>query len=129
MPQHPFDHGALILRDENLAAWPRTEEVVRDQFAEYYGLISHLDEQVGRMLAALDENGQAENTIVVYAADHGLAVGSHGLLGKQNLYEHSMRCPPAPLRRDLTGTERKPDRWQPEWIVEKYFDVPAVGDG
>ncbi len=93
MPQHPFDHGALIIRDENLAAWPRTEEVVRDQLAEYYGLITHLDEQVGRILAALDENGQAENTIVVYAADHGLAVGSHGLLGKQNLYEHSMRCP------------------------------------
>ena len=93
MPQHPFDNGALILRDENLAAWPRAEEVIRDQLAEYYGLITHLDEQVGRILDALDENGQAENTIVVYAADHGLSVGSHGLLGKQNLYEHSMRCP------------------------------------
>ena len=255
-PQHPFDNGALILRDENLAAWPRTEDVIRDQLAEYYGLITHLDDQVGRILAALDENGQAGNTIVVYAADHGLSVGSHGLLGKQNLYEHSMRCPliirgpevphgttdaftylydlfptllaqgavaeppgidgrdltplwsggdptwrkslflpyrdvmravrddryklivypnvnhrqlfdlvedpdelhnliadpdhaeiaarleallegwqaamgdttplsvpdPAPLRRDLTGTEREPDRWQPDWIVEKYFD-------
>ena len=92
-PQHPFDNGALILRDENLAAWPRTEDVIRDQIAEYYGLIEHLDDQVGRILDALDENGQAGNTIVVYAADHGLSVGSHGLLGKQNLYEHSMRCP------------------------------------
>ena len=36
---------------------------------------------------------------------------------------------PAPLRRDLTGTEREPDRWQPDWILEKYFDVPAVGGG
>lgn len=260
MPQHPFDNGALILRDENLAAWPRTEDVIRDQVAEYYGLISHLDEQVGRILDALDENGQADNTIVVYAADHGLSVGSHGLLGKQNLYEHSMRCPliirgpgiphgtteaftylydlfptllaaggveappgidgrdlaplwsggdptwrksvflpyrdvmravrddryklivypnvnhrqlfdlaedpaeltnlivspdhaataarlaallegwqtamgdtvplsvadPAPLHRDLTGTERAPDRWQPDWIVEKYFDEPTA---
>ncbi len=36
---------------------------------------------------------------------------------------------PAPLRRDLSGTDRKPDRWQPDWILEKYFDVPAVGDG
>lgn len=35
---------------------------------------------------------------------------------------------PAPLRRDLTGTERKPDRWQPDWIVEKYFDPVAGGD-
>lgn len=48
--QHPFDNGALILRDENLAAWPRTEEVIRDQLAEYYGLITHLDQQVGRIL-------------------------------------------------------------------------------
>ena len=45
------------------------------------------------MLTALEENGQAANTVVVYAADHGLGLGSHGLLGKQNLYEHSMRCP------------------------------------
>ena len=93
MPQHPFDHGVLNVRDENLGAWPRAPEVIRDQLAEYYGLITHLDEQVGRILAALEENGQAENTVVVYAADHGLAMGSHGLLGKQNLYEHSMRCP------------------------------------
>ena len=68
-------------------------EVIRDQLAEYYGLITHLNEQVGRILRALEENGQAENTKVVYAAGHGLAMGSHGLLGKQNLYEHSMRCP------------------------------------
>ena len=260
MPQHPFDHGVLNVRDENLAAWPRTAEVIRDQLAEYYGLITHLDEQVGRILAALEENGQAGNTVVVYAADHGLAMGSHGLLGKQNLYEHSMRCPlivrgpgiphgstdaftylfdlfptllalgsaetppgidgrdlaalwsgegdsawrqslflpyrdlmravrgeryklivyprvnhrqlfdladdpdelrnlaadpahgqtlarleallegwrsamgdtapletadPSPLRPDLTGRERVPDRWQPQWILDKYFDPPA----
>jgi arylsulfatase A-like enzyme len=93
MPQHPFDNGWLIGRDENLAAWPRTEAVVRDQLAEYYGMITHMDEQIGRILAVLKEKGFAENTIIVYAADHGLAVGSHGLLGKQNLYEHSMGAP------------------------------------
>lgn len=93
MPQHPFDNGWLIGRDENLAAWPRTESVVRDQLAEYYGMITHMDEQIGRILGMLEEKGFAENTVVVYAADHGLAVGSHGLLGKQNLYEHSMGAP------------------------------------
>jgi len=56
-------------------------------------LISHLDEQIGRVLAALKESGQDKNTIIVYAADHGLALGSHGLLGKQSIYEHSMKCP------------------------------------
>ena len=93
LPQHPFDNGMLVLRDEVLAPWPRTEEVVRDQLAEYYGMITHLDEQVGRVLKALEESGRAQNTVVIYAADHGLALGSHGLLGKQSVYEHSMRCP------------------------------------
>jgi arylsulfatase A-like enzyme len=93
LPQHPFDNGRLIVRDENLGAWPRTEEVVRDQLAEYYGMITHMDTQIGRILKKLDETGVRDNTIIVYAADHGLAVGSHGLLGKQNLYEHSMGAP------------------------------------
>jgi arylsulfatase A-like enzyme len=93
LPQHPFDNGQLVLRDENLAPWPRPPEVIREQLAEYYGLIEHLDQQIGRVLVALRDSPHATNTIVIYAADHGLAVGSHGLLGKQNLYEHSMRCP------------------------------------
>jgi arylsulfatase A-like enzyme len=92
-PQHPFDNGQMVLRDENLGAWPRTEEMIRDQLAEYYGLITHLDVQIGRILETLKRTGHADNTIIVYAADHGLAVGSHGLLGKQNVYEHSMGCP------------------------------------
>ena len=94
LPQLPFDNGMMQGgRDENLGAWPRTEAMIRDQLAEYYGLITHLDGQIGRILAALQETGQAENTIVIFAADNGLALGSHGLLGKQNVYEHSMRTP------------------------------------
>jgi arylsulfatase A-like enzyme len=94
LPQHPFDNGMMKGgRDENLAAWPRTETVIRDQLAEYYGAITHLDGQVGRILDALKQTGQADNTLVIYAADQGLALGSHGLLGKQSVYEHSMRCP------------------------------------
>jgi len=51
MPQHPFNLGpTLTLRDEQLAPWPRTKEVVSDQLAEYYGMITHLDEQIGRVL-------------------------------------------------------------------------------
>jgi len=94
LPQHPFDNGHMAGgRDENLAPWPRTEEIVRDQLAEYYGLISHLDSQVGRIVGALESSRFADDTILVYAADHGLAIGSHGLLGKQSVYEHSMKCP------------------------------------
>ena len=92
-PQHPFDNGHMSGRDENLGPWPRTELVVGDQLAEYYGLITHLDSQVGRILRELESGPHAKNTIVVYTSDHGLAVGSHGLLGKQNVYEHSMGAP------------------------------------
>jgi arylsulfatase A-like enzyme len=93
LPQHPFDNGSLVGRDENLGPWPRPREMIQDQLSEYYGMITHLDEQVGRVLDALEKSGRAGNTIIVYAADHGLAMGSHGLLGKQNIYEHSMAAP------------------------------------
>ena len=93
LPQLPFDDGMMVLRDEVLAAWPRTEDVIRDQLAEYYGMITHLDGQIGRVLKALRQTGQANNTIIIYSADNGLALGSHGLLGKQNVFEPSMRVP------------------------------------
>ncbi len=93
LPFHPFNNGSLIIRDEVLAAWPRQRDVVNDQLCEYYGLITQMDEQIGRILQALKQSGEADNTIIVYSADHGLAIGSHGLLGKQSLYEHSMKSP------------------------------------
>ena len=91
--EHPFDNGEMWIRDEKLADFPRTPEEVRRHIAEYYGMISDMDEKIGEILAALARNGLAENTIVVYTADHGLAVGQHGLIGKQNLYDHSVRVP------------------------------------
>jgi arylsulfatase A-like enzyme len=93
MRLHPFHTGWIKGRDDKLAPWPRTRAVISDQLAEYYGMISHMDQQIARILATLEESGLTEDTLVVYSADHGLALGSHGLLGKQNLYEHSMKCP------------------------------------
>lgn len=93
LPEHPFDNGELRIRDEMLAPFPRTPEVVREHIAAYYGMISHLDAQIGRILTTLEETGHADDTLIVYSADNGLAVGQHGLLGKQNLYEHSTRMP------------------------------------
>lgn len=90
---HPFDNGDMWLRDEKLAEFPRTAEDTRRHIAEYYGMISDMDEKIGEILAALSRNGLAEETIIVYTADHGLSVGQHGLLGKQNLYDHSVRVP------------------------------------
>jgi arylsulfatase A-like enzyme len=93
MPEHPFDNGELEIRDERLLPWPRTPEAVRREIAAYYGMISHADETLGRVLDALERSGHAENTIILFAGDNGLAVGRHGLLGKQSLYEHSLRVP------------------------------------
>ncbi len=90
---HPFDLGVMTIRDEDLGAWPRTPEQIRMQLADYYGLITHLDTRIGDLLRTLETHGLADNTIVVFTSDHGLAIGSHGLLGKQSLYEESMHAP------------------------------------
>jgi arylsulfatase A-like enzyme len=91
--QHPFDNGEMTVRDEELLPWPRPEASVRQMLADYYRYISYLDAQIGRVLDALQESPHARNTIVVFSADSGVARGSHGLIGKQNLYEHSIRVP------------------------------------
>jgi arylsulfatase A-like enzyme len=93
MPGHPFDNGDMWVRDELLAGWPRMEEVVQQALADYYALITHMDVEVGRILAALEASGRTDNTIVVFCSDHGLSLGGHGLMGKQNLYDDSMRAP------------------------------------
>jgi arylsulfatase A-like enzyme len=87
-PQHPFDNGELKVRDELLAGFPRTEEEVRKHIAGYYAMISEVDHQIGRILDAVGRSAW-----VVFASDNGLAVGQHGLMGKQNLYDHSWRVP------------------------------------
>ncbi len=81
------------LRDEKLAPFPRTEYAVKVNRQEYYAIITHMDHQIGRILDALDKSGKRDNTWIFFTADHGLAVGHHGLVGKQNMYEHSMRVP------------------------------------
>ena len=95
LPLHPFDNGLLSprMRDESLAPWPRPKAMIQQQMAEYYGLITHLDEQVGRILAAIEQRSDRDNTYIIYTADHGLSLGQHGLMGKQSLYEHSMKSP------------------------------------
>src|SRR5207248_439084 len=92
-PEHPFDHGNLRGRDELLLPFPRTAHDVQQELACYYAVISHMDEQIGRIFKALDDSGQRDNTLIIFTADHGLAIGSHGLVGKQNMYEHTINVP------------------------------------
>lgn len=93
LPQHPFNNGEMTVRDERLSPWPRTEAEIRKTWHEYYATISGLDFHIGRLLETLRSLGLDDETIIVFSADQGIAVGSHGLLGKQNLYDHSMKSP------------------------------------
>ncbi len=69
------------------------EGLTRRGRAGYYGLIAYLDEKIGRLVDALDETGQRENTLVIYTSDHGEMAGEHGMWRKSNFYEHSARVP------------------------------------
>jgi arylsulfatase A-like enzyme len=93
LPQHPFDHGNFDSRDEQMLGWPRPPDMVKKNLAVYYAVITHLDQQVGRIMEALEASGQTKDTVIIYTSDHGLAVGSHGLMGKQNMYQHTIRVP------------------------------------
>lgn len=96
LPEYPYKDQigcSASLRDEKLAPFPRTEHSVKVNRAEYYALVSHLDQQIGRILEELKASGKADNTWIFYTADHGLSVGHHGLIGKQSMYDHSVRVP------------------------------------
>lgn len=104
MPEYPYKDQIGCgrgLRDEELAPFPRTPYAVKTHRQEYYAIITHLDEQIGKILDALDQSGQRDNTYIFYTADHGLACGNHGLMGKQNMYDHSMRAPLIVIGPDL----------------------------
>lgn len=95
-PLYPFADAIGCgegLRDERLAPFPRTPHAVKVHRGEYYALITHMDAMIGRILQSLRDTGKAENTWIFFTADHGLAVGQHGLFGKQNMYDHSVRVP------------------------------------
>jgi choline-sulfatase len=96
LPEYPDKDGIgcdKSLRDEALAPFPRTRHAIQVHRQEYFAIITHMDDQIGRILDALEKSGQAENTVIIFAADNGLAIGQHGLMGKQSLFEHSIGIP------------------------------------
>lgn len=93
LPLHPFNNGEQLVRDELLAGFPRSKSEIRKHLHDYYADITGLDAHIGRLLKTLKESGEYENTVIIFSSDHGLAMGSHGLMGKQSLYEHSMKAP------------------------------------
>lgn len=61
--------------------------------ATYYAMTTYLDQQIGRVLAALDEHGLTEKTRIIYTTDHGAMLGAHGMWGKFTMYEQSAAIP------------------------------------
>ena len=96
LPMHPFDHGHMDVRDEVSVSgvWKnRDEQTIRNEIGREFACSENIDAQIGRVLDRLSEMGELENTWIFYTADHGMAIGRHGLQGKQNLYEHTWRVP------------------------------------
>ncbi|AUP80590.1 sulfatase-like hydrolase/transferase [Flavivirga eckloniae] len=96
LPEYPFRHSIANgndLRDEALAPFPRTPYAIKTHKQEYYASITHLDKQIGLIIDALKKSGKIDNTYIFLTSDHGLAMGRHGLLGKQSLFDHSIRPP------------------------------------
>ena len=96
LPAHPFPHGHPRLRDEVAVSgvWERRDErTIRNELGREFACSENIDTQIGRVLAKLEATGELANTYVIYTADHGIAIGRHGLQGKQNLYQHTWRVP------------------------------------
>jgi arylsulfatase A-like enzyme len=96
LPAHPFHHGHPRLRDEVSVpgVWERRDEItIRNEIGRQFACSENIDIQVGRVLKKLEAMGELDNTYIFYTSDHGMAIGRHGLQGKQNLYEHTWRVP------------------------------------
>jgi arylsulfatase A-like enzyme len=114
------------LRDERLAPFPRTKYSIQTHRQEYYAIITHLDEQIGRILSHLKESGQDKNTYILFSADHGLSVGHHGLVGKQNMYDHSMRVPLIVVGPDIPKNEQRDMQVYLQDMMATTFDLAGI---
>ncbi len=96
LPLHPFNNTHMNVRDEVAVSgvWKnRDEDTIRNELGREFACSENIDIQIGRVLKKLSAMGELENTYIFYTADHGMAIGRHGLQGKQNLYEHTFRVP------------------------------------
>lgn len=114
------------LRDEKLAPFPRTEYSIKVHRQEYYAIITHMDDQIGRIINHLKETGQDKNTYIIFSADHGLSVGHHGLVGKQNMYDHSMRVPLIVVGPDIPENEKREMQVYLQDVMATTLDLAGV---
>ncbi|MDF1862260.1 MAG: sulfatase-like hydrolase/transferase [Verrucomicrobiales bacterium] len=91
MAKPPFKQFNPTIRDERELPFPRVEKDIRAATAEYYAMIEHMDENIGRMLSTLEEKEIDKETVVIFCSVKGLSMGSHGIIGKQTMYEEGLR--------------------------------------
>lgn len=106
---HHIEYANTACRDEVLAAYPRTAEETKQHILEYYAMITHIDEEVGKIIDTLKDKGILDETIIIFTADNGLGLGQHGLFGKQNHYDHSIRVPFVISGPDIPVAEMRDD--------------------
>jgi arylsulfatase A-like enzyme len=126
LPEYPHNEAMASgrkLRDERLAPFPRTKRSVQVNRQEYYAIITHMDQQIGRIYDELEKTGQADNTYIFFSADHGLACGSHGLMGKQNMFDHSVRVPLIAIGPDVPKNKRLDARVYLQDIMATSLDL------
>lgn len=126
LTEYPFQIGSNKIRDEKLAPFPRTETSVKVNRREYYAIISHMDAQIGRILEALKKSGKEKNTYIFFGADHGLAVGHHGLMGKQNMFDHSVRVPMMMVGPDVEKNKKQSARVYVQDIMPSTLELAGV---
>ncbi|MFI3277463.1 MAG: sulfatase-like hydrolase/transferase [Rikenellaceae bacterium] len=125
--KHPFDTGDMEARDELIITYPRKEAEVRKELSDYYALITHLDDQLGVVLKAIEDKGIADNTLVVFASDSGLGMGSHALMGKQNLYDDAgIHVPFVLCGLDIPKNERRTNLCYTYDIYPTLCDIAGV---
>ena len=82
-----------VMIDHPLIKSPDDDQAQREFQAVYYGMVTEVDDQLGRLFAWLDETGQADNTIVIFTSDHGELLGDHWLLQKIGWFDTAYHVP------------------------------------
>ena len=137
LPKHPFHHGHPGLRDEVSVGgvWERRDErTIRNEMGRQLACAENIDDQVARVLKKLKDMGELNNTYVFYTADHGMAIGRHGLQGKQNLYEHTWRVPFFAMGPGIKPGSRAPGNVYLLDVLATFCDltgvqIPATSEG
>jgi arylsulfatase A-like enzyme len=129
LPAHPFDNTEMQVRDEKHVSgvWSRRDPAtIRNEMGRDYACAENIDIQIGRVLARLEDMGELANTYVFYTSDHGIAIGRHGLQGKQNLYEHTWRVPMVVAGPGITPGSRVPGNVYLGDLLATFCDLANI---